>query len=238
MKRSFLGWSWLFALTLAISCSQAPNTPSTSMKEETRSLYLHQDFYTEFKNQIADFPKPGSIEQKTDEKQLQLWQKKRTSEDCKRASTEVVVTLQNFYGLPYGTLTEMQIQKLQPLFKQVHREGGPYIGQIKNGYTRQRPYIYVKQLEPCVSKESSYAYPSGHSTLAVLYALVLKDLFPEQEQTLKKRSDQIALDRVIGGVHHPTDIEAGKKLGLVIYNEMQKSQAYQDDIQKYKKLLL
>lgn len=236
MRKSFRDSILLFVLAwVVVSCSQVPCIPP---KEDSNHVYMRADLYAEFKSQIPDFPKLNSADQKADEKQLQEWQKKRTPEDCKRATSEVVVTLQSFYGLPYGQLTEAQIQKLQPLFDQIRNEGGPYIGQIKKGYSRVRPYEYVKKLEPCVGKEPSMAYPSGHATLAVLYSLVLKDLFPAKEKDLQIRSEQISLDRVMAGVHHPTDIEAGKKLGLLIYNEISKSQAYQSDIQKYKSLLL
>ena len=50
------------------------------------------------------------------------------------------------------------------------------------------------------------------------------------------RADEAALDRVIGGVHYPTDIEAGKRLGEAIYAELRKNPAFQRDekaLEKY-----
>ena len=44
-------------------------------------------------------------------------------------------------------------------------------------------------------------------------------MFPERAALLLKLGDQAALNRVIGGVHHPSDIAAGKKLGDAIAND-------------------
>lgn len=215
-----------------LGCAQKPASQVAVAKS-----YMRSDLYSEFKTQIPDFPKKGSKEQLADEAELRKVQKSRTDADCKRAESEVVVTLQSFYGLPYGSLTEAQVKTLEPLFDQIRQEGGPYIGQTKKGYNRLRPYEYVKGLTPCVHKEPSLAYPSGHATLGELYGLVLADLMPQHKDVIIKRAEQIAQDRVLAGVHHPTDIQSGKKLGQLIYNELKKSPAYHEDIEKYKKLL-
>jgi acid phosphatase (class A) len=217
-----------------ISCGSHPVQTSTLQATE-QNIYISSELYSDFKAQISDFPAPQSALQISDEKELLQKQKTRSQKDCARASSEVVVSLQNFYGPPYGMLTEKQIQFLFPLFERIRNEGGAYIGQIKRGYARPRPYEYIKGLKPCVSKEPTFAYPSGHATLANLYALVLTDLFPDQATELAKRSDQISQDRILAGVHHPTDVAAGKKLGFLIYAELKKSQAYNNDIQKLKK---
>ncbi len=81
-------------------------------------------------------------------------------------------------------------------------------------------------------KEVTGAYPSGHSTLAKLYALILADLYPAMKNELLTRGDQIALDRVISGMHHPTDIQAGKILGELIYQELKKSKEFQSAYSK------
>lgn len=219
-----------------LACGTQSQAPSAVAVEKSNA-YIRADLYNEFKSQIPDFPIKGSPEQTADETELRKLQKSRSVKDCARATSEVVVNLQNFYGKPYGELNEQQTQLLAPFIEEIRHESGPYIGQIKKGYTRLRPYEYIKDLNPCVHKETSFAYPSGHATLAVLYSLVLADLFPSQKSILAKRADQIALDRVLGGVHHPTDIAAGKKLGLLLYTEIKKSQAYNDDIVKFKKML-
>jgi len=44
-----------------------------------------------------------------------------------------------------------------------------------------------------------------------------------------RASDQAALNRVIGGVHHPTDVEAGKQPGNMVFLKMQQNPSFAAD---------
>jgi acid phosphatase (class A) len=228
--------SLLFSLTL-IACGTGTPAPISSPPSTFRYANSQHDLMAEIKPQFPDYPQKGSSAQSSDEAELRKFQKIRSIEDCKRANSEVIVTLQNFYGRPYGELTEKQVATLNPFFEEIRNEFGPYIGQLKKGYSRQRPYEYIKDLKPCVSKEASFAYPSGHATLAAFYGLILADLFPDRASQFQDRANVIARDRVIGGVHHPSDIEAGKKFGQMLYAELAKSKRYHEDVEKYRKAL-
>ena len=43
--------------------------------------------------------------------------------------------------------------------------------------------------------------------------MVLAELRPERREALLAQGRQVGVNRVIGGVHYPSDIEAGQKLG-------------------------
>ena len=93
-------------------------------------------------------------------------------------------------------------------------------------------------LEPCLRRIGGLSYPSGHSTIAHVFALILADLVPERRAEFLARADAAALNRVIGGVHHPSDIEAGKRLADLLYAEFLKSPAFRADqeaLQQYLK---
>jgi acid phosphatase (class A) len=229
----------IFILSLSfVSCQITPPAINAPVGVPGRKLvYINMDLHEEIKLQIPDYPKKGSAAQSVDEFALRRFQKTRTVEDCERALLEVSVTLENFYGKPYGHLSQKQIEILQPLIDQLRQDGGFYIGSIKRSFNRARPYDYMKDLTPCVPLEKSLAYPSGHAMLATLYALVLADVFPALATQFKERADEIAQDRVLAGVHHPTDIAAGKKFGQIVYNEIIKSPRYKGDIEQYQKLL-
>lgn len=221
------------------ACQSTPpaiNAPA-AVAASRGPVYLGPELIDVIKAQIPDYPKKGSAAQSIDEFALRKFQKSRTEKECERAHSEVIITLQSFYGKPYGQLDEKQVEVLIPLFDQIRVDAGFYIGQIKRSYNRSRPYDYMKDLTPCVPLEKSLSYPSGHSTLAVLYALILADVFPDKAGLLKARADIIAQDRVLAGVHHPSDISGGKKLGQVLYSEIVKSPRYKIDIEQYQKLL-
>lgn len=234
----------IFILSLSFfACQTVPSNPPAPVVHTPAAMagrkpvYIRDELYEEIKAQIPDFPKKGSAAQSIDEFALRKIQKSRTAKECERAHSEVIITLQSYFGKPYGHLDEKQTEILTPLFDQVRADAGFYIGQIKRNYNRLRPYEYMKDLTPCVPLEKSFSYPSGHSTLAMLYALVLADVFPDKADQFKARADVIAQDRVLGGVHHPSDITAGKKFGQILHSEMTKSPRYKSDIEQYQKLL-
>jgi len=45
------------------------------------------------------------------------------------------------------------------------------------------------------------------------FALLLAELAPERRDAILEAGRQVGVDRVVGGVHFPTDIEAGQRLG-------------------------
>jgi len=52
------------------------------------------------------------------------------------------------------------------------------------------------------------------------------------------RADAIAHDRLVIGVHYPSDLEAGKVLADMFHAELARSSAYQDDLAKARAALM
>ena len=65
----------------------------------------------------------------------------------------------------------------------------------------------------------------------------LSDFVPVRRAAFLARADEIAQDRVIGGVHHPTDVAAGKVLADEIHGELLKSPAFRADLDKVRGIL-
>jgi acid phosphatase (class A) len=70
-----------------------------------------------------------------------------------------------------------------------------------------------------------------------LIATVLSLILPTKKEKLMARADQIALDRVIGGVHHPSDIREGKHLADLVVQDLLKNSHFKRDLAKVKKSL-
>jgi acid phosphatase (class A) len=77
---------------------------------------------------------------------------------------------------------------------------------------------------------ASASYPSGHGTDGMVLALVLSDLAPQLKEKLIARGIQYGNDRVVLGVHFPSDVAAGRALGRAIYAALKEKKAYQDDL--------
>ena len=52
------------------------------------------------------------------------------------------------------------------------------------------------------------------------WALVLAEVVPEQRDALIARAHLIGDDRVLGGVHSPSDVEAGRTLAAAIAKQL------------------
>src|SRR5208283_3499611 len=74
------------------------------------------------------------------------------------------------------------------------------------------------------------AYPSGHATRGILFARILAQIAPDSRVELMERGREIGWDRVIAGVHRPSDIVAGRTLGEAIANALLDSKGFQEEL--------
>jgi acid phosphatase (class A) len=79
------------------------------------------------------------------------------------------------------------------------------------------------------SPEYSYSYPSGHSTFGAMTAILLSDMVPEKRAELFRRGWYYGQERVIAGVHFPTDLEAGRIQASIIAAQLMQSPDFQKD---------
>lgn len=163
---------------------------------------------------IGPFPLPGSYEESIDVKTLLHYQQMRTQVDCEYAAAESDdVSLQNLFGGKHGLLTDAEIKKANRKMLSLKAKALYRIVREKERYDRPRPYDSHPEIKPCIEKEGSASYPSGHSMFGRMYARVLSILHPEREVFLMRRGDEIGENRMIGGVHYPSDVFAGRQLG-------------------------
>lgn len=108
---------------------------------------------------------------------------------------------------------------------------------MKNRYARLRPFKGHAEVQPCIKKSKGYSYPGGHATYSRIFVDVLGDITPERKAEFLKRADEVASDRVVGGVHYPTDIAAGKVFGDDFHARLLQNPAYLKDVLRMKELL-
>ncbi len=166
--------------------------------------------------EIPEMPAPGSETDRADMAAVLDWQSRRTPEQCESARAQAragyAVFFGDLYPLPDDPAAARFIEK-------VRADVWLAMGLLKSRYDRPRPYARDKAVEPCLRRLGGLAYPSGHAALARTYALILSEVAPARRAEFLARADQAALNRVIGGVHHPSDIEAGKALADSLYDE-------------------
>ena len=196
-------------------------------------------YVTAEQQKFPDFPAPpeaGSKKDKADLAAVLDWQKRRAPQDCARASAAARAGYEEFFG-DISPFPKPLPEAAAVIFKRVKTETDGAAADIKDVFKRPRPFLRDAALEPCLGRVGGLAYPSGHATISRLFALMLSDLAPSRKKEFFARADEAARDRVIGGAHHPSDIEAGKRLAGLLYRRYQKSTAFRTDMRTLKGLL-
>ena len=226
----------LFVLALALAlCAPARYSRAADWEINQSTYYL-----TAKQQQFPKFPPPPVAGSKTDLADLATlheWQTKRTKEQCDRAVVQAHAEYETFFG-GISPFPDPMPAGITEILKRVKAETDGIVGGIKDKYKRPRPFHRDASLDPCLGKVGGLSYPSGHATVSRVFALILSDLDPEHRAQFMARADEAALNRVIGGVHHPSDIEAGKKLGDMIYKLYLKSPAFRADMKILRGLML
>ncbi len=219
---------------LALVAVLAACTGAASWKAH-RPLYYLSPAQMQFSTFPAA-PVAGSDVDRADLKTLHEWQARRTPAQCARARSEAEETYDEFFAgvSPFSRPT---VPEAEAILERLHSDVGAAVSSIKRHNKRQRPFRRDPTLEPCLERIGGFAYPSGHATVSHVYGRLLSDLEPRRRGEFMSRADEAALDRVIGGVHHPSDIEAGKRLGDEIYADLLASPVFRGDMDKLRRLL-
>ncbi len=200
-----------------------------------RSTY----YLTAEQQSFSDFPAPpaeGTRAYKKDFAALHAWQDRRTAEQCAKAAVGAKAGFDEFFS-DISPFPSPLTGEAAAIFKRIKIETDGVAADVKDRYKRQRPFHTDASLDPCLGRIGGLAYPSGHATISRMYALVLAELVPADKKKFLARADEAALDRVIGGVHHPSDIEAGKRLADRLFKAYRKSPVFKADLETLRSLL-
>jgi len=183
------------------------------------------------------FPAPPLANSKVDQSDLAAvlqWQETRTTLDCERAFAENEGTAQSFYAPPYGPMTQAQADQLAEFHERLFDEVNFFVRLVKEKWQRPRPFMRSADVNPCVPVRPSHSYPSGHAAAARISALTFSKVHPRLRLRLIKRAQVIAQDRVVGGVHNPTDVSAGLQLADLVFAELMKLERFRADVEGLK----
>ncbi len=179
-------------------------------------------------------PTVGSEEQKTEIDALLAIQARRNDDQIKRFQAELKLDMTAFDGVLGPGFTPENLPKLGKLLKAAADESKVISVMAKALFQRKRPYWEDDRLKPLGEREEDCTYPSGHATRSMLFARILAKIEPQKNDRLLERARQIGWDRVIGGVHYPSDVAAGRELGLVIAHALLVNPEFQAELSEAK----
>ena len=114
----------------------------------------------------------------------------------------------------------------------IHSDESVASDPLKSTFARPRPYQLDKHLHPvCKVTDVHNSYPSGHALGGYLFALTLIEMLPEKRESIMRRADEYAHNRIVCGVHYPSDLRASRELAYVVFGNMLAVPLFQKDLE-------
>lgn len=108
------------------------------------------------------------------------------------------------------------------------------------GNKRPRPYRRDSSIIPCETDylypSDNASYPSGHATNGYVAALLLAEVMapipsePDRRPSIKARGIRYGDNRVVCGVHHPSDVTAGRALAQQVFDRTSGEPEFKADL--------
>ncbi len=165
---------------------------------------------------LPDPPAAGSAEARAELDAVVAIQQSRTPADAARAKAEEKFDVFAFADVVGPGFTADRCPRTAAVFKALAADAKAVAKAGKEHWDRRRPPFVDDRIHPVVTLEDEGSYPSSHSVRGQLYAEVLAAVLADRREPLLARGRQIGFDRLLGGVHYPSDVAAGRVLGHAI----------------------
>jgi acid phosphatase (class A) len=158
-------------------------------------------------------PAPDSAQMKAELGRILAIQVTRTKEMEARAVADATQSIWRFADVVDSPkFTAATLPKFVAFFDRVVKTEPAVIDPAKDVWKRPRPHLYSDLVHPVVPLSKSGSYPSGHATVGTLMGIELANMLPEKRAAIW----EFGQNRVVGGIHYPSDIEMGRISGSVI----------------------
>jgi membrane-associated phospholipid phosphatase len=204
---------WIPLVSLAVVCASFAPLPAAQPAPAPDWLSV-----------VGLYPQLGTVTAQ-EELAILLWlQNSRTGQDVTRAVGEATPSFGCYasdlhLGLSAtagGFSQPIEIAnfpKTEALLEQAREDITPILESLTNTFLRPAPYQTFPAVTPVLPLLPGFSYPSTHATLGVLYARILCQFDPADQAAITATGNLIGTDRVLGGVHYPSDVDAGQRLG-------------------------
>jgi acid phosphatase (class A) len=179
-------------------------------------------------------PALQSDEQKRDLDELLAIQKVRTTAQEQRAVADATAGTFGFADVLGPKFTAAALPKLALLMDKVRGDGAALENFGKDNWKRPRPFETSKEVQAVGNLPKGSSYPSGSSTAGYLTAIVLANMVPEKAAALLVRGRETGFNRLVLGVHYPTDVEGGRILATAVATSLFQSPTFLKDFAEAK----
>lgn len=175
-------------------------------------------------------PASGSPEAAADLEAVRRTVATRTAAAADQARADAEVSVFRFADVLGPGFSPEKLPLTSQLFKAVGRDASQIGLAAKLYWQRPRPSQEDSSIRPLLEVSTEGAYPSGHSMFGCMTAVLLGVLVPEQRPALLARGRAYADNRVVAGVHYPTDVEAGCLSGKLAAAVFLQSEQFRRDL--------
>ena len=161
-------------------------------------------------------PAVDSPETRAELGELLVVQLNRTPEMVARAQADAVEEVWRFADVIGPNFTAEALPKTAALFARLVATDNAVTDPAKLTFARKRPFALSDLIHPLLKPSTSGSWPSSHASLGTLMGIVLSDMLPEKRTVIMDRAWAYAENRVVAGMHFPSDVEMGRVTGTVI----------------------
>jgi acid phosphatase (class A) len=162
-------------------------------------------------------PALNSDQMKTELGEILTIQVTRTKEMEARALADATENIWRFADVVDNPkFNAATLPKVAAFFDRITETEAAVVDPAKDVWKRPRPHLYSDLVKPVVPLSKSGSYPSGHATVGTLMGIELANMLPEKRPQIMARAWEFGHNRVVGGIHYPSDIEMGRISGTVI----------------------
>jgi acid phosphatase (class A) len=185
---------------------------------------------------LAPPPAAGSAEERAELDIVLATSRGRSPAEAAAAQADSATTVFRFSDVLGPGFTEENLPFATGFFAEIAGDTHAIVAAAKISFDRYRPYAVDGRIPALTKDEDTHkrsgSYPSGHSSFAYATAVVLAAMLPEKAPEIFARAADFAHNRLVAGVHYPTDIEAGRISGTVIANALLHDPRFQKDFAK------
>lgn len=217
----------LLASPLLANCAGTPAAlrPQAERPSAVVSGYVEGPVLEQLAATLPPPPAPGSAADLEDKAQsarmTALENTDRWLLATAHAELRPPLALQHF-NCPLGVQMDVQATpELTRLMQRLFHDADTAAEAVKARAFRARPVGDDPTRQACqrVSEAGrrSASYPSGSSTVAVVYGEAFAALDPEHADEIRRMAHEMGLSRVVCAMHYPRDVAAGEDLGRAVY---------------------
>lgn len=180
-------------------------------------------------NLLLILPPPPAKDSEQTKKELADFHAFEGTRDKARADKAVADDDETITRFLAGMDMNIDLAKLpatKALFDRINSTEGAVVDPAKEKFARLRPYLADETIKPLLKPKKSGAYPSGHTTVGILFAVTLSQIAPEKSAEFFARADDFAYSRYVAGMHYLSDFPPSKMAGAAISAELLKNADY------------